>query len=207
MLWIWQKLHHCTDSLEVIPDYPGTNTVDAQGPTPGMAPNTWLDLNSPLNPFIKEENGKKRPYTSQDVINIERQLVMTYSKGSLDEEAPAYLEQSLYQSGNSTKTVKVSRINRLPIPGSFMVSAFARLGEQRYHLGTEAVPSRWSVQFCANCQAHLEVKSFFGLHGMDKETAEKASIEIEIQGRDGLLAAPGVPESTQNKRLYHLRVE
>lgn len=207
MFWIWQKLHHCTDSLEIIPDYPGTNTVDAQGPTPGMVPNTWLDLTSPLNPFLKEENGKKRPYTSQDVINIERQLGMTYSKGSLDEEAPAYLGQSLYRSGNSTKTVKVSRLNRLPIRGSFMVSAFARLGEERYHLGTEAILSRWSVQFCANCQAHLEVKAFFGLHGMDKETAEKASIEIEVQGRDGQLAAPGVSETTQNKRLYHLRVE
>jgi tyrosinase len=47
--------------------------------------------------------------------------------------------------------------------GSFLVSLFANIGDQRVHVGTEAVLSRWSVQSCANCQTHLEVKTSFSL--------------------------------------------
>ena len=36
MFWLWQKRHGFTDRLEIIPEYPGTNTVDNQGPTPGL---------------------------------------------------------------------------------------------------------------------------------------------------------------------------
>jgi hypothetical protein len=38
-----------TDYLEVIAEYPGTNSVDWQGPTPRKAPNSWLT-------FDKQDN-------------------------------------------------------------------------------------------------------------------------------------------------------
>ena len=71
IFWLWQKKQGFTDHLEIIPEYPGTNSVDSQGPTPGVVPNSWLTLDSPLDPFKKVEGGTARPYTSLDVINIE----------------------------------------------------------------------------------------------------------------------------------------
>jgi tyrosinase len=40
-----------TGHLGVMAEYPGANSRDSQGPTPGVAPNFWLILDSPLNPF------------------------------------------------------------------------------------------------------------------------------------------------------------
>jgi tyrosinase len=62
VFWLWQKKHGFTDHLPVMAEYPGTNSVDSQGPTPGVAPNSWLTLDSPLNPF-KDEDGVT--YTSR----------------------------------------------------------------------------------------------------------------------------------------------
>jgi tyrosinase len=61
MFWAWQVKHKACDKLEIIPNYPGTNSVDNQGPTPGIAGGTWLDLTTPLDPFI--DNAGK-PMTS-----------------------------------------------------------------------------------------------------------------------------------------------
>jgi tyrosinase len=47
-------------------------------------PNSWLTLDSPLDPFKKKVGRKERPYTSLDCINIEKQLGYTYGPGSLD---------------------------------------------------------------------------------------------------------------------------
>src|SRR5207247_1258704 len=44
MFWLWQKRHGFTDRLEVIDGYPGTNSVDNQGPTPGIHGGAWLTL-------------------------------------------------------------------------------------------------------------------------------------------------------------------
>jgi tyrosinase len=189
IFWLWQKKHGFTDHLEIFPEYPGTNTVDNQGPTPGMAPNSWLDLESPLNPFKITEKGKERPYNSLDCINIEKQLGITYSKGSLDQFSEAKL---LKAENENAKVIKVSRINKAPIRGSFMISAFATIEGKKQHLGTEAVLSRWNSQYCANCQTHLEVKAFFKLPVLpeiskDSLKASLKSVEIEIHGRDGVL--------------------
>jgi tyrosinase len=192
VFWLWQKKHGFTNHLEIIPEYPGTNTVDSQGPTPGVAPNSWLTLESPLNPFIKTEDGKDRPYNSLDCINSERQLGITYSVGSLDESGQPMLAQQVKD--YSTKTIKVSRINKAPIRGSFMVSAYIMLNGKREHLGTEAVLSRWNSQFCANCQTHLEVKAFFELPMVEGKLVQSLednaykNVEIEIKGRDGVLS-------------------
>lgn len=39
--WDWQKGHDSTTKLEIIEGYPGTNSVDSQGPTPGVAGGKW----------------------------------------------------------------------------------------------------------------------------------------------------------------------
>jgi tyrosinase len=210
VFWLWQKKHGCTDHLEIIAEYPGTNSVDSQGPTPGTVPNSWLTLASPLNPFKRVEHGKERPYTSLDCINIEKQLGFTYSRGSL-EEAPVLAAAA----GGSTKVVHVSGINRAPIRGSFLVSVFGNIGGKKVHLGTEAVLSRWSVQYCANCQTHLEVKAFVSLHAFQDESLDSASYEVEIRTRDGVLTeSPSqAPPATglaavaaAGKRLFRIEV-
>ncbi|MEO8887631.1 MAG: tyrosinase family protein [Mucilaginibacter sp.] len=192
MFWLWQKKHGFTDKLEIIAEYPGTNTVDNQGPTPGFAPNSWLTLESPLDPFKLNINGKERTYTSLDCINIEKQMGFTYGPGSLDELAKPALkaEKDAFES----KIIKVSRINKAPIRGSFMVSAFVTVGGEKLHLGTEAVLSRWNSKYCANCQTHLEVKAFFKLPVTDGKLLKSltdsnfSNVNVEINGRDGLLS-------------------
>jgi len=183
MFWLWQKQNGHTDELEIIDEYPGTNSADSQGATPGIVPNSWLTLETPLNPF-KHEDGSV--YTSLDSINIEKQLGYTYAKGSL-EEAPAKLAAV---AGNSTKTVAITRVNRAPIRGSFVITATAVVDGERHMLGAEAVLSRWSVQGCANCQTHLEVKAFFGLHALPAAWEDGLEIEVGIHGRDGDLTRP-----------------
>jgi tyrosinase len=184
MFWLWQKKNGHTDSLEIIAEYPGTNTVDNQGPTPGMAPNSWLTLETPLNPFKKTGDIAEETYTSLDAVNIEKQLGYTYSVGSLDGMPVQTLMQAV---GGSSKMIRVTKINKAPIRGSFLVSAFAIIDGQRHHIGTEAVLSRWSIKYCANCQTHVEVKAFFGLEGFEEERLADAHYEIEIKGRDGIL--------------------
>lgn len=182
LFWLWQKRHGFTECLEIIDEYPGTNSVDSQGPTPGVMPNSWLTVESPLNPFKKIEATGERAYTSLDCINIESQLGYTYGSGSLEDLTLAAPRQPT----RAAKTVRVSAINRAPIRGSFLVSVFADIGGERVRVGTEAVLSRWSVQGCANCQTHLEVKTFIGLHAFD-ESIEDATFDVEIRTRDGVL--------------------
>lgn len=192
MFWLWQKKHKATDQLEIIPEYPGTNTVDNQGPTPGFAPNSWLTLESPLAPFKHGVNNDGAVYTSLDCINIEKQMGYTYGPGSMDESDKTMLKSA--KKNYDTKVIKVSGINKAPIRGSFMISAYITVGGKKLHLGTEAVLSRWNSQYCANCQTHLEVKAFFELpllEGKFLQTLSDAAyknVEVEIKGRDGLLS-------------------
>ncbi|MBV8900405.1 MAG: tyrosinase family protein, partial [Verrucomicrobia bacterium] len=122
VFWLWQKAHGCTEHLEIIPKYPGTNSVDNQGPTPGTVPNAWLTLESPLDPFKKEDGGKQRPYTSLDCINIESQLGYTYGPGSL--EGQTLVAAVAATPAPRGQMIRVSGINRNRIRGSFMISAF-----------------------------------------------------------------------------------
>jgi tyrosinase len=192
MFWLWQKKHKATDRLEIIPEYPGTNTVDNQGPTPGFAPNSWLTLESPLAPFKHGVNNDGATYTSLDSINIEKQMGYTYGPGSMDESDKTMLKQA--KKNYATKVIKVSGINKAPIRGSFMISAYITVGGKKLHLGTEAVLSRWNSQYCANCQTHLEVKAFFELPLLEGKLLQTLSdsayknVEVEIKGRDGLLS-------------------
>jgi len=187
VFWLWQKRHKCTDRLDVIAQYPGTNSVDSQGPTPGIVPNSWLTLTSPLDPFRKKAGREERPYTSLDCINIERQLGYTYGPGSLEGAAAVAAAAAPPAEG---RMVRVSGINRARIRGSFVISAFANVGGERHHLGSEAVLSRWHVEGCANCQTHLEAKAFIGLPGLRQLAAASAQYEVEVRTRDGLLDEP-----------------
>jgi tyrosinase len=73
MFWRWQQNKRATDKLDikysedVTPDYPGTNSVDSQGPTPGVMANATLTLDSPLTPFTKQD-----PSTGQEVPKTSR---------------------------------------------------------------------------------------------------------------------------------------
>ena len=183
-----------------------------------------MTLESPLNPFKKVVRGKERPYTSLDCINIEKQLGFTYGPGS----AGRGDAQAGSGSGRPEQGRAVSGINRAPIRGSFLVSVFGNVGGQRVHLGTEAVLSRWNVQYCANCQTHLEVKAFVGVHASDDALRaaapndallDTASYEVEIHTRDGVLtesqpqarpqglaATAASPAAAPARRLFRIEV-
>lgn len=51
VFWDWQVLHNSKEKLEIIDQYPGTNSVDSQGPTPGVAAGVYLTLDTKLEPF------------------------------------------------------------------------------------------------------------------------------------------------------------
>lgn len=79
MFWLWQQRHGQTEDFEIIAGYGGTNTYAGDGPTPGMKPGEELNMDTPLYPFSKDLYGA--PYTSKDVVNIEK-LGYTYAAGS-----------------------------------------------------------------------------------------------------------------------------
>lgn len=203
VFWLWQKRHGFTDRLEVIAEYPGTNSVDSQGPTPGTLPNSWLTLASPLDPFKKTERGSERPYTSLDCINIETQLGYTYGPGSLEEPVQA---RAVGAPGQTGKVIRVSGINRAPIRGSFLVSVFATIDGKRHHLGTEAILSRWTVKYCANCQTHLEVRAYVGTHGIPDRALADAVFDAEVRTRDGMLT-PAAFRSLTGRARQPFRIE
>lgn len=195
MFWQWQQRHEhdldATNALEILAEYPGTNSVDSQGPTPGVVPNSWLTLDSPLDPFtLVDDAGNERAYTSRDCINIEEQMHYTYEPDQDDGEpfvASAAADAPVRSTaGHARRTAVVSGVNRAPVRGSFLVSVFGTVDGERVHLGTEAVLSRWSVKYCANCQTHLEVRSFHELDQPAGERLDDDTIEVEIHTRDGV---------------------
>ncbi|WP_218511878.1 tyrosinase family protein [Variovorax sp. dw_308] len=208
MFWLWQQKHGATDRLSIIARYPGTNSVDNQGPTPGVAPNSWLTLESPLDPFRLADAAAERAYTSLDCINIEAQLGYTYGPGSVPALPPPALtaaepgkEAVAPAAAMSTKMVRVAGINRAQIRGSFLVSTFAVIDSERYLIGTEAVLSRWNVSGCANCQTHVETKAVVPLHAFDAAVVDRAAFEVEVHTRDGILKGPKVAPGAPHRRF------
>jgi tyrosinase len=192
VFWLWQKKHGLTENLEIIDKYPGTNSVDNQGPTPGVVPNSWLTLDSPLDPFKKTEGGKERTYTSRDCINIETQLGYTYGPGSLD----ALLQPQAAMAAAAaepSRIISVRGINRAGIRGSFLISAFAEMDGKLQHVGTESVLSRWHVEGCANCQTHLEARAAIPLRGAQLASLDKPKVQVEVRTRHGRVGEAGAP--------------
>lgn len=184
MFWIWQKLHHATDKLELLEGFAGTGASDSQGPTPGFSPGSTLSLDSALNPFTKADGSI---YTSKDCVNIEQQLGFTYESGSLDHahDTPILLRAS---DQLNTKKLHVSGVNRTVVQGSFVISAYAELpGDdgQPYHreLGHSAVLSRYNVLKCANCLTHADVITHFPLHGLSPQELAQAVFHVTLRTR------------------------
>jgi tyrosinase len=203
VFWLWQQKHGFTKQLSVIPEYPGTNSVDNQGPTPGVAGGTWLGLDSPLAPFRKDDGGY---YSSLDCIDSEGQLGVTYGPGSL--QPGVAMAGMAAPAVKPAKVLAVSGVNRGAVRGSFLIVAYARQAGKRVPIGVEGVLSRWTVQGCANCQTHLEVKAFFPVHPAVAAATADEHYEIEIVTHSGPLpgptamAAAGAPA----KPHYRLRV-
>ena len=135
--------------------------------------------------FKLTDGSKQRAYTSQDCINIEKQLGYTYGPGSLDQ--PASL--AAVSSASDARTISVRGLNRARIRGSFLISAFANVDGKRQHIGTEAVLSRWHVDGCANCQTHIEGRAAISTHSLGVAAARITAddIEVQVRTRDGLL--------------------
>lgn len=182
VFWLWQQKQGYTHKLDVIEGYPGTNSVDSQGPTPGVYANSWLTLDSPLDPFDMPDG--RRRMTSRDCINIEGDLGYTYGPGSLM-PLPA-LKMAGPPSGPA-RVVQVGGINRAKIRGSFLISAYATIGKTKHHLGTEAVLSRWHVDGCANCQTHLEAGAMIDIHELSEDLVHDGNVDVEVLTRDGPL--------------------
>lgn len=185
MFWLWQKKHLCTDELEILKSYPGTSSTDSQGPTPGFPPNTPLGLDTPLQPFIKKQDGMEVPYISKDCINIERQLNYTYSPGSLDEEDVFNDTITLKKhdeniKGFSTKKLVITEINRALFNGSFILRAYAVVEDKVYYLGHHSVLSRRNVVKCANCLTHLEVHAQFPLSNVPSYAVDNDCVDYHI---------------------------
>jgi tyrosinase len=195
VFWLWQLRHGATDKLDIIPGYKGTSSSDSQGPTPDMAPNTPLDMITPLHPFTKPDGTM---YTSADCANIEAKLGYTYGPGSLlDLPAP----EASGPPPNS-RIIAVSGINPANIRGSFLISVFGTTGGERVHLGTEAVLSHWDVGECANCadlQAFFEVppaKAGFMPSATDATLSEKSSYVVEVHSHDRVIHPSNEPVNT-----------
>lgn len=183
MFWIWQKKNGHRDRLEILDQYPGTNSVDSQGPTPGVAGNVWLTMESPLMPFVKE-NGQT--YTSMDAVNIERQLNYSYSIGSLDRDdwsSPAAdtARAAMAEEGAGSKVMHVSAVNKGAVSGSFMIAGYAHVRGEKHLVGIQSVLSRHAIQGCANCQTHLNVKAHFSLAHVHDSVATDPAVTFSAE--------------------------
>lgn len=207
MFWLWQKKHQRTDSLDLIEEYPGTNSSDGgTQPSVGQAPNSYLTLDSPLYPFKRSDKAGDY-YTSNDCVNI-HDMGYDYGKGSLDELAKPLLKAAApVKSGG--QLIKISKLNRAARKGSFIIAAYGNVTDKDGNttqelLGFEAVLSRWSVMKCANCLTHLETKAFIKipnkhpLNLLSKSEAANA-ITISIIDRNGPVEAAETP--LQSKML------
>ena len=186
VFWLWQKRHQATDDLPIVDRYPGTNSADSQGATPGIAPNAWLSMDTPLDPFAWPVDGKSRKVTGRDVFNIETQLGYSYGPGSLEELAAAGPEQLEEDAADEPK-LHVTGVDRSNIRGSFLIVASAEVDGETRAIGSEAVLSRWHVDGCANCQTHLLASASFPLQGLDSEQLNPEALQVEVRTHDGLL--------------------
>jgi tyrosinase len=203
VFWRWQKKHGKTNSIDIaLPQYPGTNTVDNQGPTPGMPPNTWLTLDSPLAPFTR---GDGRVYTSLDAVDIEKQLGYTFGPGSLDPISQPLVPLAKMSTIEPTKAIHVSGLDRSRIRGSFLIAGYATVNGEKIYLGSEAILSRWNVRGCVNCQAHLETRAAISLHGLADTALANATYGVEVHTHDGILGA-GLPLDAHGQRPFRFEV-
>ncbi|KAI1175944.1 tyrosinase [Nemania sp. FL0916] len=190
VFWEWQRRHGARNELKIDAGWPGTNSVDYQGPTPGVTGGTWLTMESPLAPFTFDDTESGRALTSNDVVNIEEQLGYWYSdEKDLGSEPEGVGDGDTGDADGGhgdapvVNVVRVTGLNRAALPGSFMLVVRANVEGQEEIVGTESVLSRWHVSGCANCQKHLEVKAYVRLKGVEKEDLRTVRVGLHARGK------------------------
>jgi tyrosinase len=103
------------------------------------------------------------------------------------------------------KKLCVSRINRAPISGSFIISAYATQKGQQYFPGYQSVLNRWSVTGYTNCMNHLEVKAFFDPDLPELSDFKDTDVDYRIIIHGCEHSSHGLKSLVGNK-LYHLEV-
>jgi tyrosinase len=197
IFWLWQKQNGQTDHLDLIDNFKGTSSSDDQGPTPGIPPDSDLDLNTPLNPFKKTDG---TVYASHDCINIEKQLGFTYAPGSLDDEGGLKNAPVMnVRSGFSAKKLMASGIDRALFQGSFVLRAYATVTDvdgkaKEHYLGHYSVFNRRNSIRCTNCMTHMEVVAHFPLDRLPVNEVDNATFRVEIQHR-----GKGIPVSPRER--------
>ncbi|KAI8635668.1 tyrosinase [Xylariaceae sp. FL1651] len=121
VFWDWQRKWHARTKLTIEAGYPGTNSVDYQGPTPGVSGNTWLTMESPLAPFTVDDTEGGNALTSNDVVDIVRQLRYKYYKyediGISDGGSGGDARGGDGDAGDQLSN-EIPRLLALPLPGS-----------------------------------------------------------------------------------------
>jgi len=177
--WTWQRRHDSTQALVIDPQDPGAGYSSSNPPPAGRQPDERLDLNSALNPF-KAPDGT--PMTSADVTDI-AQLGYSYGPGSLDRFAAAQLAAIAEgeAADGATRSVHVEGLDRSKLRGSFIISAFAEVDGEMRAIGHEAVLSRWQVEGCANCMAHLDAGADFPLPTDSRASTEGTTDAVDVR--------------------------
>ena len=169
------------NALSLIENYPGTNSVDSQGPTPGVAGGTWLTLDSPLYPF-------KSPFkptawaTSNEVTNI---LKLGYSYENVTKTSPMMDAAPVKP---APVVARLSGVNKADVRGSFMVGVFGTIAGKEQLLGMESILSRWHIDGCGACQVHSNVKVHLPLHGVTHDDVDNADTNFyaKVITREGM---------------------
>jgi tyrosinase len=199
--WTWQRRHGSTQALEIDANDPGAG-YSSSAPPAGRQPDERLTVNSALNPF-KAANGS--PMTSADVADI-AQLGYSYGPGSLDGFAQQRLTALVEgdHAAGATRSVHVDGLDRSKLRGSFIISAFAEVDGEMRAIGHEAVLSRWQVEGCANCMAHLEASADFPLPADSRAATERTTDAVQVRvttrydvlrsRESGMFAALAAPE-------------
>ncbi|KAK4186211.1 hypothetical protein QBC35DRAFT_501904 [Podospora australis] len=186
VFWQWQERHGATEKLDKeyardVPTdkYPGTNSMDSQGPTPGVPGNVWLTLDSALDPFYRKEGEQKIPLTSRDVTNI---VNLGY------QYPPTHVPEKKLLPHPAAPVLRVSGANRAAIRGSFVISTWARTepGQPDRLVDVEPILSRWHVSGCANCQTHLDAGTHIALRGVTAESARETEFYAMLHTRDNM---------------------
>lgn len=194
MFWAWQLKHKKGKKLDIIPKYPGTNSVDYQGPTPGISGGTWLGLDTPLDPFVNDTTGE--PMTSNDVTNI---FDLGYHYDGLAKELSEFEDPDK----SATPHIRISGISRADAKGSFFLSAWASEpnSDTQTLVGVEPVLSRWHVAGCANCGTHLNVSTVISLPGWKLPDATHTSFDVLVHTRDRRFGRPSLGGKTPSVHL------
>jgi tyrosinase len=132
IFWQWQVKHN--DKLNtmneptLLDSYPGTNSVDMQGPNPGMTGGTWLTMETPLYPFKSPSNPTEWA-TSNEMTNI---LKLGYSYENVNTDSPML---GVAPVKPVRIVARISGVNKTNIEGSFMIGVLRTVDGKDQLLG------------------------------------------------------------------------